>query len=232
VTYDAPLAVGVSEVSANKPAYAPNEDMRIRASIVNVGDAAATLSATLTIEDLMGTVMCRRDGAPFTVAAGGTYEWEAVCGGVSQEGAYRARVTLWQNGSPVGGGAASIAVRGGEITALTGPALAQPEQPAQFHVTYANYRDQSASAQFMLSIQDAEGGLVQELPPRTLTVPSGGSQTADFTWTPGDEHASRGFQAVARVTVQGQTVGPRMLPFAVSGREARIYLPIVLKNVR
>jgi len=230
VTYEAPLAVGVTGVSTDKPVYVPGEDMHVTASIVNVGDAVATLSATLTIEDLMGEVKCHQESAAFQVAAGGTYQQDFLCGGLPDEGAYWARVTLWQSGNVVGGAAVPVAVQGGEIVGLTGPALVQSGQGAHFQVTYANHRAESVSAQFLFSIQDAEGTVIQELTPRTLAVPGGGSQVADFSWTPGDEHVGREFHAVASVIVQGQTLGPRTTSFAVSGAGVRVYLPIVWKN--
>jgi len=228
VTYDAPIAVGVSAVRTDKPVYVPSEPVQVTASIVNAGDASATLSATLTIEDPLGVVACQTQGAPFAVAAGRTYEWQAACV-VHQEGAYNARVTLWQAGNAVGGGSAPLAVQGGEITALTGPASVRPGQPAAFRVTYANYRGEAVSAQFHLSIEDTEGTALAELPPQTLSVPGGGGQTASFTWTADHDQAGRNLRAVAAVTVQSQTVGPNTLPFAVVGAELRVYLPIVLK---
>jgi hypothetical protein len=228
VTYDAPIAVGVSAVRTDKPVYVPSEPVQVAASIVNAGDASATLSATLTIEDPLGVVACQTQGASFAVAAGGTFEWQAACV-VHQEGAYNARVTLWQAGNAVGGGSAPLAVQGGEITALTGSASVRPGQPAAFRVTYANYRGQAVSAQFNLSIEDEEGTVLAELPPQTLNVPGGGSQTASFTWTADGDLAGRNLRAAATVTVQSQTVGPNTLPFAVVGAELRVYLPIVLK---
>lgn len=229
VTYDAPLPVGISALYTDKASYVPGENMQVTANLVNVGLASTTLSATLTIEDLMGIVLCKTQATPFVVAAGGTYAWNASCS-VAQEGSYSARVTLWQSGSIVGGAATPLAVQGGGITALTGPTSARLGQSAAFRVTYTNYRGQAVSAQFHLVIEDVEGTVYAELPAQTLTVPGGGSQVATFNWTPGEEHAGRDLRAVTTVTVQGQTVGPSTLPFVVTGTELHVYLPMVLKS--
>ncbi len=231
VTYEAPFAVGVTEVTTDKSEYVPGENVQVTASIVNVGSASATLSATLTMEDLLGAIVCQSQGTAFEVPAGGSYAWHAACS-VPTEGGFRARVTLWQAGNAVGGGSALLAVRGGEITAFTGPAGMTPGVLSTFRVTYANYRSQAVSAEFRLSIQDSEGTGMQEFPPLTLTVPAGGSQTAAFNWTATAEHAGRQLNAVATVNVQSQTVGPQMLPFHVIGAVLRVYLPIVLRGAQ
>jgi hypothetical protein len=230
VTYEAPLSVGVSAVYTDKSTYVPGESVQVTADIVNVGEASTTLSATLSIEDALGTVLCQTQGAPFAVAAGATYAWHAACM-VSQEGPFSARVTLWRAGSAVGGGAAALAVQGGDITSFTGPATVVKGQAGEFHVVYANLRAQAVSAQFLLAIEDAEGTLLAELPPQALSVPAGGSQVARFLWTPSEEHAGLSLRAAASVTVQGQTVGPRTLSFGVTGAELRVYLPLVLKTM-
>ena len=231
VTYEAPFAVGVTEVATDKSEYVPGENVQVTANIVNVGSASATVSATLTMEDLLGAIVCQSQGSAFDLAAGGSYAWHATCS-VPSEGGFRARVTLWQAGNAVGGGSALLAVRGGEITAFTGPAGMTPGVLSTFRVTYANYRSQAVSAEFRLSIQDSEGTAMQELPSITLTVPAGGSQTAAFNWTATAEHAGWQLNAAAAVRVQGQTVGPQMLPFHVVGAALRVYLPIVLRSAR
>jgi len=61
-------------------------------------------------------------------------------------------------------------------------------------------------------------------------VPAGGSQTATFNWTPLPEHAGLQLNASGSLSVQGQTVGPQMLPFRVAGGAVSVYLPMVLRK--
>jgi len=110
VTYEAPLTIGVTDFSIDKTSYSPGEAVNTSAIIGNVGDAGATLTAILTIEDEFGGVIGSQTSEEFTVPAGGSHELSLAWAGTPDQGSYRAAVTISSNGDTVGGASAGFQV--------------------------------------------------------------------------------------------------------------------------
>lgn len=111
VTYEAPLPIGVSAFATSRASYAPGEAVNAKATVGNVGDTTATLSGTLTIENALGQVVESAEVEAFAVSPGESHELSLAWAGASERGSYRATLTIWQEGSVVGGAAAGFEVQ-------------------------------------------------------------------------------------------------------------------------
>ena len=73
ITYDSPLDVVVTDFATDKAQYVPGEEISTTSRIENVGDAPATLTATLIISDNLGQVVGTETAEEFGVPSGGSY---------------------------------------------------------------------------------------------------------------------------------------------------------------
>jgi len=226
VTYESPLTVVVSKFATDKAQYVPGEKISTTARIENVGDVDASLTATLFIRDALGEVVGRQTAKEFSVPSGSSYVLPLAWSGALSDGAYTVQITLQSEEAIVGGASAGISVLGGEITGLTAPARLRLGEEGMFRVAFANYKGVTVTGQVTLTIQDSEGGLVEELSPQTITVAGGLTETVTFTWTPlgvrdGD------YNAIAAVVVDSQVYGPISRAFKVESMgiiEGKVHL--------
>jgi len=226
VTYEAPSPIAVTDFSTDKTSYRPGETIHTSATVGNVGDAEATLVATLTIEDELGGAVGSQSSGAFSLPPGGSHELVLAWAGPLAAGSYRATVTVWSNGDVVGGASAGFQVVDGRIAALVVPELLMPGQEAHFQVTFANYRPSQVTAEVGLSIYDDEGTLVADLAPQMIPIGGNSEETVGFAWHPAGV-GSGGYTAIATVGVESQTYGPAQQGFQIG---STIYLPVVLKN--
>jgi hypothetical protein len=191
-----------------------------------VGDAEATLIATLDVEDELGDPVAGQTGGPFVVPAGGAYELTLSPVGPLDAGSYQATLTISSSGDPVGGASAGFQVVDGRISALSVPGILMPGQEANFEVTFANYREGAVTAEVGLSVHDGQGLPVANLPPQAIPIGADSEGTVGFAWN--SEGACGGsYSAIATVSVEGESYGPAQQGFQIGGR---IFLPLVVKN--
>jgi hypothetical protein len=102
----------------------------------------------------------------------------------------------------------------GEIVQVIVPEALNLGETGRFDVAFANHGSSEVKALFRLSVQDGEGGLVEELEPKELAVPAGAVRSASFQWTAqgvrGGPHT-----ASATVAVKEQVYGPKAESFDV-----------------
>lgn len=226
VVYTTPLAVAITELATDKEFYRPGEAIQTMATIANVGDIPAPLTARLEIQDEFGEVIGSQDSAPFIVPAGESYALPLTWTGALHGGAYQAIVTIWNEDDLVGGASASFAVAAGEIVDFTAPALVRPQMQTTFRLTYANYRAENVVATVKIAIYDRENTLVSELAPASFAIGAGSAATADITGSVAGI-AGAVYTALAELTVDGEVYGTRSVKFTVP---YVIYLPSLIRN--
>jgi hypothetical protein len=216
VTYESPLPMVVTEFTTDKAQYVPGEEISTTARVENVGDVAATLTATLTIRDALGEVMGTQTAGEFTVPSGGWHVLPLAWSGPLDDGAYTAQIIIESDSAIVGGASTFVSLLGGEITDFSVPVTLDVGEEGTFQVTFANYRDVAVSGDVTLNIQASEGGFTEELTPQPITVVASSTETATFNWTPTGV-ATGDYNAVAAVAVDGQDYGPTSRAFTVGG---------------
>jgi hypothetical protein len=118
---------------------------------------------------------------------------------------------------------ASFRVTSGGIVSFGGPAWVGRGETATFSLRFRNERPEAADTVVGVSIYDAAGALVADLPLQLLAVAGGSEATAQLTWT---ASALGSYWAEAIAVADGRPYGPAARPFAVMGQ---IYLPLTLK---
>lgn len=215
VTYEAPLSVAVTDFGTDKLQYRPGETLKTAARIENLGDVAAILWASLSIQDVFGKEVGTQTSKPFEVPSGGSYilplSWTAHL----DDGVYTAQISLFAEKAMLGGRSAVFSVVGREITDLSAPAVLRIGEQGVFKVTFANYGLTDVEGQARLTIQDNEGGFVNELAPQGISVPAGSSEIVAFSWTPTGANVGD-YSAIATVLVDDQQYGPTAKPFLVT----------------
>jgi hypothetical protein len=205
-----------------------------------VGDAAVELTGTLRIVDAAGATVATQAAGPFTVPGGGSHTLALSWAGGLSAGDYTAQLELSPSSSsgrsptepaassgrsltePVTAGAAFRVTSGG-IVSFSGPALVGRGETATFSLRFRNERPEAADTVVGVSIYDAAGALVADLPLQLLAVAGGGEATTQLTWT---ASALGSYWAEAIAVADGRPYGPAARPFAVMGQ---IYLPLTLK---
>jgi len=204
VGYTTPVAIALTDLYLGDAIHAPGERVDARAKVVNVTDAPAVFTTTLTLVDVYGAEVSVTAGGPFTVPAGASAVVTPTAQVPGAEGTYSARLALWQDGVPVTQAGDAIHVVAVQITAFEGPDSVIPGQTAVFTVTLANYTASSLEAGLALDLATEWGEPVAALTSPTQTVPAGGQVTAPFAWD-GTAVPSGRYQATARVTPAGHS---------------------------
>jgi hypothetical protein len=236
VTYDAPQPIAVTQLEPGRPVYALGEVVDVAATIVNVGDAAVELTGTLRIVDAAGATVATQAAGPFTVAGGGSHALALSWAGGLSAGDYTAQLALYLPSIPGRSTVssrrsltepitadASFRVTSGGIVSFGGPAWVGRGETATFSLRFRNERPEAADTVVGVSIYDAAGALVADLPLQLLAVAGGSEATAQLTWT---ASALGSYWAEAIAVADGRPYGPAARPFAVMGQ---IYLPLTLK---
>jgi hypothetical protein len=212
VTYEAPLTLAISEFALDKTEYMPGESIKATARIQNVGDAEEALSAVLLILDKMGEVVGQVSSRPFTVPSAGSHTLPLAWEGKLPDGAYTAQMNVSSAKDVEIGASQGFSVLSGEIVEVLVPDDLNLGETGRFKVSFANYGSSGIQAICRLSIQDEEGGLVEDLEPREMTVPAGTVRSASFDWTAkgvrGGPHTAN-----ATATVKDQIYGPKAESF-------------------
>lgn len=209
VTYEAPLSVAVSKFSTEKAEYLPGETIGTTARIINVGDIDSMLTATLTIKDVLGQVVGTKLSEGFIVPSGGSYVLPLEWSGILDDGAYALQITIYEEGSPVGGALEHVSVVSGAITEIDTPTMLLPGEECTIHVTFTNYLLSEVSALATLSIQ--HDGFIEDLNPQDITVAGHSSETVAFSWM----SMSGDYNVIATIVIDDQTYGPQSKSFKV-----------------
>ena len=179
--------------------------------------------------DAAGATVATQAAGPFTVPGGGSHTLALSWAGGLSAGDYTAQLELSLSSSsgrsltePVTADAAFRVTSGG-IVSFSGPALVGRGETATFSLRFRNERPEAADTVVGVSIYDAAGALVADLPLQLLAVAGGSEATAQLTWT---ASALGSYWAEAIAVADGRPYGPAARPFAVMGQ---IYLPLTLK---
>jgi len=209
VTYEAPVTISITDFSLNKTRYLVGEPVEISAMIANVGSSEENLASVLYIKDKFGHVLDKEFSRNFMVPSGGNYRLSLIWEGSLPDGAYKAEISIESvEGTPIAGASGDFSVTSGEIVRLMVPESLNYGETGRFDVAFANYRSQAVKAEVRLTIQDNEGGFVENLPLKHMEVKADNEETVSFSWDPA---AVRGgvYTATATVRVDEQIYGPR-----------------------
>jgi hypothetical protein len=148
------------------------------------------------------------------VPSGGSYDLSLLWGGTLEDGAYTARIALYNGNEEVGGDSEEISVVGGDITALSVPEVLGVGSTGQFEVTFTNFSDEYVKGEAHLKIQQGDGGYVRALPYESFDLGPGLSRTFTFDWTPINLGPGM-FSATAEVVANERSYGPKSKSFSV-----------------
>ena len=214
VTYEAPLVVTVTQFETDQSQYAPGETIRTSTRIENVGDVDQSLWARLSIKDYLGEDAGYHSSKEFVVPSGGSYDLSLLWGGTLEDGAYTARIALYNGNEEVGGDSEEISVVGGDITALSVQEVLGVGSTGLFEVTFTNFSDEYVKGEAHLKIQQGDGGYVRALPYESFDLGPGLSRTFTFDWTPINLGPGM-FSATAEVVANERSYGPKSKSFSV-----------------
>jgi hypothetical protein len=224
IEYDSPRTIALTYFEPDEIQYLPGEPISTTAHLVNAGDVAETVTATLLLQDAEDQIVGFQASAPFEVPAGGRYDLELGWTGSLDDDLYLARLLIWQGGQVLAGAGSVVAVAAGQVSDLTGPDHLLPGEAGTFEVQFDNLGVNNRVAIASLAIYDADDALVDLLPAPAAIVAGGGSTTLSFTWTPdqvGDYTASFVLSA------GGQEYGPFSQRVEVG---YRVYLPLAIRG--
>ncbi|MBN1658551.1 MAG: hypothetical protein JXA93_09135 [Anaerolineae bacterium] len=223
--YATPEPLVVTNLAFDQFQYLPGETISTTTHIINAGDVAETVTATLVIQDLQGEIVRWQGAGSFEVPAGGEHDLALNLIGPLDGGSYLARVLLWQGGVGVGGAGQEIRVTQAEVADPVLPAELHPGMAATFAVDLQNLGSSSTLAMSSLVIYDESGAVVDWLSPQIVTIPGASTATLSFTWTP----AKTGmYQASFVIQAGGEELGPLSASFEVGNYQ--IYLPLVMRR--
>jgi len=224
VEYDTPETIALTFFEPDKLQYLPGETISTTASLVNAGDVAETVTATLILQDAQSQIVGFQGAGAFDVPAGGTYELEMGWTGPLDGDVYLARLFIWRGGQVVAGAGSTVLVADGEVSEVSVPELLMPGEEATFALTFDNLGASNTIALASLAIYDQDDVLVAFLPIQAAAVAGGGSATLTAAWAP-EQPGS--YTASFMLTAGGQEYGPLSQTFDVA---QRIYLPLVMRN--
>ena len=224
VEYDTPQTIALTYFEPDEIQYVPGDTISTTATLVNAGDVAETVTATLIIQDAQGQIVGFQGSGAFDIPAGGSYDLSLGWTGPLDGDVYLARLFVWQSGDVVAGAGREVFVTAGEIADLTIPGSLLPGQTGTFTMTFENHSANTSMALASLVIYDADDTLVAFLEPQAAIVPGGGSATPTFSWTPDSPGT---YVASVVVAAGGQEYGPASQSFDVA---YTVYLPLVLRS--
>jgi len=224
VEYDTPETIALTHLTPNELQYVPGETISTTVGLLNAGDVAETVTATLVLQDAQGQIVGLKGSGAIDIPAGGTYELEMGWTGMLDGDAYLARMFIWQAGQVVAGAGTRVLVTAGEVSDVVVPETLAPGEEGTFQVTFDNLDSSAHVALASLAIYDQDDSLVAYLPSQGAVVAGGGSATLTFAWIPEDlGYYTASFMLVAG----GQEYGPLSRDLEVGHV---VYLPLVVRD--
>lgn len=223
VAYDTPATLALTNFAADKSHYLPGEAISTTTHLVNVSDAAETVTATLILQDSQGQVVGFQASGAFEVAAGETYDLKLGWAGPLDGDTYLARIFIWQSGDIIAADALLTEVTDGEVIDIHVPDTLLPGSDGNFDITFENLGASTTIAMASLAIYDQDDVLVDFQPAQSVAVSGGSQATLTFTWAPLYPGA---YTASFMLTAGGEEYGPLTQSFNTG---YHVYLPLTLR---
>jgi len=228
VSYTTPVRLAITDLHLDASHYAPGEPVTAQAEVINVSDAPAAFTTTLSLVNVYGDEVSVTPGGPFTVSAGASEVIRPPCLAPDDEGTCHVQLTLWQDGTAVAQASDIAQVVAFQIVGFDGPDALMPGHRATFSVTLANHSASAVETGFALELTTEWGQPVAALTSPTQTVPAGSEMTVAFAWDSADASPGR-YEATALVTPAGRH--SRSLSRLLRVHQP-VYLPLILKTAQ